>query len=560
MISVSGKYWEEIQVAKRLIDKVSNDHDLTHIQSKLILSRNYSLDEIYSIKNNFELINPFLKNKDFLNGCDLLKKNIDNNNKILVIGDYDVDGCISTALFVNFLKKNKADFNYYIPDRFKDGYGASKDLISHLLSKFKPSLIIFLDCGSNSHEALKYINNLNKKSLIIDHHNIEQPYPLSEVFINPKKKIGYNNHDYLCTAFLTYFFLEVYLNINKIKISLKKNYIYVLLATVADVMPLRKLNRILAINTIKNFKINDIFIFDYLSKILNINKKIEIDELAYLIAPIFNAAGRLENANQIIELLSTDKKEKIINILDHIYKLNSKRKLIEKNVLDKLNLNKLSNQEGVIFVFEPNISEGIIGIIASKLKDYFSKPCIVLTNSGKNIKGSARSTPNFNIGTYIQKAVDKKILLKGGGHNLAAGITLIKSNIEPFQRYLNLLYKNKTSNIANYFISKISLNAVNRKLVNDLKKISPFGHQNVNPIFFIENVKLIKPTLMKKKFISCYIKSSNKSVKAVSFQPINSKISDNIFNSKKNANVLVKIKENKWNNKNLIQLEIIDLI
>ena len=352
----------------------------------------------------------------------------------------------------------------------------------------------------------------------------------------------------------------MYLNINKIKISLKRNYIYILLATIADVMPLRKLNRHLAKNTIKNFKTSDIFIFDYLSKILKIKKKIEVDELAYLIAPIFNAAGRLENANQIIELLSTEKKEKIINILEHIYKLNIKRKLIEKNVLDKLNLNELSNQDGVIFVFEPNISEGIIGIIASKIKDYFSKPCIVLTNSGKNIKGSARSTSNFNIGAYIKKAVDKKILLKGGGHNLAAGISLVKSNIKPFQNYLNVLYKNKTSNIINYFISKISLNAVNQKLVNELNKISPFGNQNGNPIFLIEKVKIAKPTLMQNKFISCYIKSSNRSVKAVSFQPLNSKISDNIFNSKRNTDVLVKIKENKWNNKNLIQLEIIDLI
>ena len=188
MISVSGKHWEELNIEKRLIDKISIDHNLTNIQAKLIISRNFSLEEIYSIKNSLDFKNPFLNNKDFVSACNLLKKNIDDNNEILLIGDYDVDGCVSTSLMFNFLKAEKVKVNYFIPDRFKDGYGASKDLLVKLLDKYKPQLIIFLDCGSNSHEAIKYIKNLKKNSIIIDHHNIQQPYPQTEVFINPQKK------------------------------------------------------------------------------------------------------------------------------------------------------------------------------------------------------------------------------------------------------------------------------------------------------------------------------------------------------------------------------------
>ena len=560
MISVSGKHWEELNIEKRLIDKISIDHNLTNIQAKLIISRNFSLEEIYSIKNSLDFKNPFLNNKDFVSACNLLKKNIDDNNEILLIGDYDVDGCVSTSLMFNFLKAEKVKVNYFIPDRFKDGYGASKDLLVKLLDKYKPQLIIFLDCGSNSHEAIKYIKNLKKNSIIIDHHNIQQPYPQTEVFINPQKKTGYHNINYLCTAFLTYFFLDIYKKKYKSKISIKKNLIYVLLATVADVMPIRKINRLLAIKTIKNFKINEDIIFTNISKILKFKKKLEIEELGYLIAPIFNSAGRLDNANQIIELLSSNDEKIIINILERIINLNNKRKLIENRTLEKLDLKKIYNQDGVIYVYDTNIQEGIIGILASKIKEYFSKPCIVFTNSGNIIKGSARSTSNFNIGEYIDKAVQKKILIKGGGHNLAAGVSLDKSRMKDFQNYLDKIYKKKKLSIINYYTSQISLSSINKNFINQVNQLSPFGNENINPIFMIKNIRITKPQIINNKFISFYIKSSNKTIRAISFHNINSKISYNILNSKNIIDVLVKVKENNWNNKKNIQLEITDII
>jgi single-stranded-DNA-specific exonuclease len=129
MISISGKHWEEIKIQRRLIDKAKIDFDLTDTQSKIALSRNYIDQDFFLINNEIKLHNPFLKTKDFLLGCELLKNNIENHNNILIIGDYDVDGCMSTSIFFNFLKKNNNKINYYIPDRFKDGYGASKDLI-----------------------------------------------------------------------------------------------------------------------------------------------------------------------------------------------------------------------------------------------------------------------------------------------------------------------------------------------------------------------------------------------------------------------------------------------
>ena len=201
----------------------------------------------------------------------------------------------------------------------------------------------------------------------------------------------------------------------QVKYSLKEDHIYILLATVADVMPIRGINRLFAINVLKNFDINKDFIFNNLFKILNLNKKLNLGDLGFLIAPIFNAAGRLDNANQIIELLVTNSNKKKLNILNNIHKLNNKRKIIQDNCIQDIDFKKLSDEKGILFLINQIIPEGIIGIIASKIKDLFDKPCIVFTQSNNIIKGSARSTLDFNIGEYIQKALNEKILLSGGG-------------------------------------------------------------------------------------------------------------------------------------------------
>jgi single-stranded-DNA-specific exonuclease len=338
MISVSGKNWEEEYVNKRVIEKIKIDHGLNDIQSKIVLSRNYSEEEIYLIKNKIDLKNPFHNTKDFLLACELLKKNLNNQNKILIIGDYDVDGCISTSLLVNFLKEKNANVDYFIPDRFKDGYGASKDLVIKLIKRFDPKLIIFLDCGSNSYDATKYIKTKKIQTLIIDHHNTNNPYPEVNVFINPKKNSEYKNYNYLCTAFLTYLFIDLYIKFTKEVFSIQNNLILVLLATVSDVMPIRGINKILSKKILSEPDIDKNFVIKSILKNLNIKKKLELYELGYKIGPVINAAGRLSNANQIIELFTTKNSNLIFEIVKNICKLNDKRKSIENKILNELDL------------------------------------------------------------------------------------------------------------------------------------------------------------------------------------------------------------------------------
>ena len=560
MISVSGKNWEELYANKRLVEKIKIDHGLNDIQSKIILSRNYTSEEIHLINNMIELKNPFYKTKDFLQGCELLNKNLNRQNKILIIGDYDVDGCMSTSLLVNFLKKKSARVNFFIPDRFKDGYGANKDLIKILIKQYEPDLIIFLDCGSNSYEAIEYIKTKKIESLIIDHHNTSNPYPRANVFINPKKKGEYNNFDYLCTTFLTYLFIDLYIKLNKEKILLEQELIYVLLATVADVMPIRGINKILSKQILSKFDSDKNFIIKNILKYLNIKKKLELNELGYKIAPLINAAGRLSNANQIVELFTTESSNRILEILKNICKLNEKRKLIERKIIDDLELEKLNDKNGILFIYKPDLHEGLIGIIASRIKDYFNKPCLVLTNSNNILKGSARSTTDFNIGELIQKTCQLGITLNGGGHNLAAGLSLKKSKLNDLKKFINKIYNYKNTKTKNFYTSVVSLKSINDEFAKSIYLLGPFGNKNQIPIFLIQDVKFIKKTLINNLYISCFIKKNSKMIKSISFNHLNSKISYEILNSNKSYDVLVKIKPNTLKNKSIIELEIIDLI
>jgi len=559
MKSVSGKNWEELATNTRLIKKIKIDHALNDVQARLVLSRNFSKEEIFLIGNKISLNNPFSNTKDFLSGIKLLQNSIINNEKILIIGDYDVDGCVSTSLMVNFLKKNNVKLNYYIPDRFKDGYGASEKLIDKLTKKFNPNLVIFLDCGSNSYETLTHLNLKSIKSIIIDHHNTQKPYPPCNVFINPKKNEDYKEFNYFCTASLTYWFIDLFIKSYKFHNPLKDLQIFVLLAVIADVMPMKGLNKIFAKYVIENFDINKSPIIKYIFKLFKVKKKLEIDDLGFKIAPLFNSAGRLENANQIVELLTTNSEELIIKIINRINKLNEKRKFLERIILDELKIKSIERKKGVIIIYSKFIHEGIIGIIASRIKDYFNKPCIILTKSGNVIKGSARSLDNFNLGNYINEAVKKKILLSGGGHNLAAGLSLTENNIGLFKKFINSFFNDK---YASKFIydSVVSLDAINNDFIRSIELLGPYGSKNPNPLFLLQDVKIIKLKNIKNNFFSCFVSKNKKIIKATSFHNINSNLSYELQNSNKTFDIVAKIKQNKWNNKNTLEIEIIDLI
>ena len=329
MISITGKRWEEKKINRSSIEKLKQDHNFSEILSKLIITREFDKTEIYTINNDLDLTNVFTKNSDFSDSVELISITINNKEKICILGDYDVDGSAATSLLVRYLESINHPFFFYIPDREIDGYGASKKLFQKLIIK-KPKLIIMVDCGSTSNEAVDFLNENKIKSLIIDHHEINKPYPKANVIINPKKDNGYIGYDYLCATTLVYFFLDLLIKSSNNKINIREYLIYVLLATVCDVMPLRKLNRLISIIALKEFNIELNPAIKELYILNNKKNKININDFGYLIGPILNAGGRLGKSNYAAELLSSNN-SKIINERSiELIKLNEKRKKIEK--------------------------------------------------------------------------------------------------------------------------------------------------------------------------------------------------------------------------------------
>ena len=563
MISVSGKNWIERKVNKNSVEKIKQDYKFNEILSKLIVSRNFDEDEINNINNNLEIINIFKNDNDFKEASKILINSIKNNEKICILGDYDADGTAATSLLVRYFNYIKQPHFYYIPDRVKDGYGATKKLFQKLILN-QPKLVIMVDCGSTSNEAIDFLNQNKIKSIIIDHHEINKPYPASNVIINPKKNITRNEESYLCATSLTYFFLDYLIKSIGSDFKINNYLIFVLLATVCDVMPLRKINKIIASNVIKGFKINDNGVFKFIFKQLSLNKKLSIDDLGFLIGPIINSGGRLGFSNYGTELLTTDDPKLIQKRSIELIKLNEKRKILEQNILDEIDYEKINKQnQKVIIYYDANINEGLIGIIAARLKDYFNKPSIVITKSNNTLKASARSTSNYNIGNLIKSLIDNKIIEKGGGHNMAAGFTIKKSKLNSLNEFIQKDYNNKIidADLSYKYESEISTSSINKRFIDEINKLGPFGNHNYLPIFLIRNVKIIKSNIINKKHISAIVKPNiGSSLKSICFNCINTQIGEYLLSYKKNINIVAEINENIWNNKKSIQLNIKDLV
>jgi single-stranded-DNA-specific exonuclease len=563
MISVSGRNWEEKKTNKNLIEKLKQDHDFSDIVSKLVISRGFDEIELSTIINNLSLNNVFLKNEDFEKSVKLVIETINNKENVCILGDYDVDGSAATSLFVRFFNSIKHPFFYYIPHREKDGYGASKKLFQKLILK-KPKLIIMVDCGSTSNEAISFLNKNNIKSLIIDHHEMNKPFPEANMIINPKKDNGYIQYDYFCATTLVYFFLDLLSKKIKSKIVMSDYLIYVLLATVCDVMPIRKVNRLIALTALKKFDINKNIAFNELFKLNNKTNKLIINDLGYLIGPILNAGGRLGKSSYASELLSCDDLD-VVNIKSsELIKLNNKRKEIETSIINEIDFKKIENEnKEVIVYYNPNINEGLIGIIAARLKEHFNKPSIVITNSGELLKGSARSIYNYNIGRAIKNLINNGLIINGGGHNMAAGFTLEKNKLKNFENFIidDFLNSNVLKNNVFSYDSEVSSIAFNQDFYKDIKRLEPFGTGNPVPTFLLRDLKVIKFTILNNKHISSILKSKTGfSIKCISFNSVNNKVGEYLMNYKNTLNVLGQINENIWNNKNTLQLTVRDII
>lgn len=502
-------------------DELIKDGNPDFIIKELLNARGFSDEDSFLAPSVSNLNDPFLLD-GVREACEVILSAVESNKKISIYGDFDMDGIASTVLMLLVLRKLNAEVDFYIPNRLEEGYGLSKEGIKYLKER-GAELIITVDCGINGTEAINYAHELGMDVIVTDHHLPETKNP-ARIVINPHSSDSYPFKE-LSGVGVAFKLCQGLAEISGLPINfLLWNLDLVALGTVADVMPLMDENRILTYLGLKIM--NEGRRPGIVSLLKNSRFKkgqIKVWHIAFIIAPRVNALGRLKDAREAVELLSTYDKNKADLIAVKLEKHNLERKKLQEKIykdaldfLDNRNIEKISG----IVLSSGDWHEGVIGIVASKIAEDFNRPVILIAEKDGICKGSGRSIPGFNIMNSIKKLGD--LLEKFGGHAQACGISIKSENIEPFTKAFE---SEVMENLKDQLIEKellidfpLSIRCVNEELVNNLEVLAPFGVGNSKPVFAALDVELAyTPEIVGKNHLKFAVREGSKYVSCIGF-------------------------------------------
>ena len=484
---------EETTEAKELGNKLS----ISPILAQLLIKRGISTES--GARRFFrpqlaDLINPFLM-KDMDIAVDRLNDAMGRKERILVYGDYDVDGCTAVALVYKFLQQFYSNLDYYIPDRYEEGYGVSKKGIDYA-KETDVKLIIILDCGIKAIDEIAYAKSLGIDFIICDHHVPDEVMPDAVAILNPKREDDSFPFKHLCGCGVGFKFMQAWAKNNGIPFG---NLIPLLdfcaVAIAADIVPVVDENRILAFHGLKQLNQNPSTGLKAIIDVCGLNgRDIAMSDIIFKIGPRINASGRIENGKESVDLLVEKDYSTALKMSKHIDEYNEQRKDIDKQMTEEANqiVSKLESQKhhSSIVLYDENWKKGVIGIVASRLTEIYFRPTIVLTRDGDLATGSARSIPGFDIYAAIKNCRD--MLLNFGGHTYAAGLTLKWDSIPEFrnrfQKYVEEHIQPEQTEAMLDIDAQIDFKDITKRLHNDLKRFAPFGPCNPKPVFCTKNV------------------------------------------------------------------------
>ncbi len=497
-----------LQPDNQAVNKLCGTLKLSRAAASILVNRN-----ILSPEAAIDFLNPSLKHirspfsvKDMDAAVSRISKAILKQEKILIFGDYDVDGITSVVLLFDFLNNAGADVSYYIPHRLREGYSIQEKHIGEVAVPEKINLIITVDCGSSDYEAVQAANRAGIDVIITDHHSITSPFPDAAAVVNPKRndcRSGYENLAGVGVVFILLICLRKYLRNQGfwkpgLEPNLKNSCDLVALGTIADAVPLTQDNRILTHFGIERLRSNHKRPgIDELVKISKISqKKLNSEDISYRLAPRLNAPGRMEHAKHAVNILKAPNKNSAVKMARILEEYNSERKATEKVIIEEISAFLKSNpgklDKKSLVLANSNWHGGVLGIVASRLVDQYSRPVILLSIQDGIAKGSARSIPGFDITRGLADCTD---YLSGfGGHSMAAGLKLKADNLQPFRDYFETsVTKNTTSDIFNRFLPvdfELKLDSITDDLIDEIESLGPFGTGNTEPIFIAKNVRV----------------------------------------------------------------------
>lgn len=491
------KYWKIKESGTReQVEKLAEELNISPVLSNLLLQRNITtFDEAKAFfrPNLDDMHDPFLM-KDMEEAVNRLENSINNKESILIYGDYDVDGTTSVSLVYSFIRKIYSKVDYYIPDRYSEGYGISIKGIDYA-AQMGVKLIIALDCGIKAIDKIAYARSKGIDFIICDHHTPGQEIPDATAVLDPKQSDCSYPYKELSGCGVGFKFMHAY--------SLRKNipfeelfaYIDLVAVSIAsDIVPITGENRILAYFGLEKLRADPIIGLKTIKDKSGIeDKPISVEDVVFKIGPRINAAGRMESGKQAVDLLISSSYKEARLLCDRLNLHNQTRRNIDKEITEEA-INEIKQvshryQKSTV-LYNPKWHKGVVGIVASRLIEVYYRPTVVLTESNGFATGSARSVNGFDLYEAINECSD--LLESFGGHMYAAGLSLKPENVQKFKDRFESVVSDKITQdqlIPQVEIdAELNFNEINDKFYRILKQFAPFGPGNMNPVFFAENV------------------------------------------------------------------------
>ena len=518
-----NKKWEYYNFDKEKKKEICQKFNLPEFIAKIIVNRNVIEDEKIKVfldptRNDF--YNPYLLN-DMEKAVNRIIEAINNKQKIIIYGDYDVDGITSITVLKKFIQDRGIEIGYYIPDRLNEGYGLNKEAVKKIANE-KYELMITVDCGITALEDVEYANSLGMDVIVTDHHEPLDIIPEALAVVNPKRKDS--TYPFKNLAGVGVVFKLIQAISQKMELPEKEYLKYldlVCIGTISDIVPLVDENRVIAKLGLKLVCVTkNIGLRELINSIRF--KKIDSNAVSFGIAPRINACGRMGHAEEAIKLFLTENLVEAGDIADNLNKYNVTRQSIERKIydeaLEKIEKNNMNLENSIILGGE-NWHHGVIGIVASKITETFNKPSILICFDGEEGKGSGRSIVGFDLHEALCKT--SEYLEKYGGHEMAVGLSLKRSNFDSFkEKFQEIVEKSDIKDIVPIIKidDEIDLKNVTMDMVREIDKLQPFGEENKVPIFLFRNLKIDSiRAISDGKHLKLSLKYSNGWIDAIGF-------------------------------------------
>jgi len=518
-----NKEWHIYEADEKEVSRIEEKYKINNLLARILVNRNITQDDkirlfLEPTRNDF--YNPYLI-KDMENAVERIIKAIEEKEKVIIYGDYDVDGITSITVLKSFLKDIGVDADFYIPNRLNEGYGLNKEAINKIVSE-KYDLMITVDCGISGIEEIDYANSLGLDVIVTDHHEPGDEIPKAIAVIDNKREDSTYPFRELAGVGVAFKLCQALgMRLGLKEESYLKYLDIVCVGTISDIVPLVDENRVitklglLLVKQTKNLG---------LRAIINSSgyTKIDSNTISFGVAPRINACGRMGEAEEALELLLSKNINEVNELTKKLNERNKTRQEIEKqiyeSVIEKINKDHLEDHR-VIVVGGKGWHHGVIGIVSSKITEMYFKPSILLSFDDEIGKGSGRSIPGFDLHDSLMKC--SKYLEKFGGHSMAVGVTIKKENFSKFvDAFEEVAKEEKIEQIVPIINidAKITLKDIDKEVVESLKLLEPFGEANKMPMFAFKNMRIDSiRALSEGKHLKLTLKEDNKIINAIGF-------------------------------------------